>query len=121
MAKKKKAAPRSAFEIAQELLGVREEKNKLAAIDKALTTELKERIKAGEEQDSFKIISENKLTIKDRDRVLEWAEKEAPHSITVDMKVARSIIMRQFTLPAGFEVKVSEKLVSMESSNEEEE
>lgn len=120
-AKKAKKEPRSTFDIASELLEVRQLKNRYVEIDAKLTAELKTRIKDGDnDQDYFEIRTYPDIKIVNASKAVEWAQKNYPHLLTVDGKAARAILKRALTpLPAGFETKQVERLTQIGSNDEE--
>lgn len=120
MAKKTKTPERDSLDIAQELLEIRQLKNKLIAQDKSLTDMLKARLKEGDEgQDLFELQHSPTLSITDPKLALAWAQKNYPHIVTVDMKSARAILQREFKLPEGFEVIENYRLVVTGVAEEE--
>lgn len=120
MAKPKKTkAPADVLDLAEKLMDIRKKKHELEAVDKALATELKKRIKAGESQDLFKLSTSQGLEVLDASQAILWAQATAPHALTVDTKIAKAILGTYDTLPAGFGVKVTEKLVQTEQEVEE--
>lgn len=119
--KTKKGAQKSTLDIASELLEVRQLKNKYTLIDKALTTELKTRLKDGDDsQDYFEITTARAIEITDQSKAVAWAQEKYPHILTVDTKAAKTILQRELTpLPEGFEVKETERLTQVGNNNEE--
>jgi len=112
--KTKKIHERDTLDIAQELLALRRQKNDAAAVERVLADELKRRLKEGDaSQNLFEIDIARTLKITDRDKAVAWAQAKYPHIITVDAKAARTILQREFSLPDGFTVSESERLVQV--------
>lgn len=113
MAKKtKKKEELSTYDLAVELHEVRRSKNELLAVEKKLSAQLKARIKEGDKsQDIFAIETARTLKITDREKAVAWAQEKYAHIITVDTKAAKTILSREFSLPDGFAIEDTERLV----------
>lgn len=116
----KKPKEKTAADIAGELLECRKAINEWKAIEKPLAEALKDRIKAGEQQDSFKITTSATFKVEDRDSALAWANKYAPQVITVDATAARKVFLGDVATNAmgsaeknGFIFAETEKLVAL--------
>lgn len=123
MAKKTKV--QTAEDIAIKLLECRKAINEWKAIEKPLADSLKERIKAGEKQDSFKLTTSATFKVDDREKAIEWAQKYAPNVITVDATAARKVFLGDVATGSmgaaesnGFTFKETEKLVAIGESEE---
>ena len=121
----KKPKEKTAADIASELLECRKAINEWKAIEKPLADALKERIKAGEQQDSFRITTAATFKVEDREVALAWAQKYAPAVITVDATAARKVFLGDIATGSmgsaeknGFIFKETEKLVAVGESEE---
>ncbi len=126
MAKKKtKPVEKSAADIAAELLEVRSEINVLKQAEKAISDELKKRMKLGEEQDIYEFIPSQSLKIADHAKALWWATKYVPRALTIDTKLARIAFMNDFKgelgtpETQGFKLSVTESLREKKASPDE--
>jgi len=121
----KKAKTKTAEDIASELLECRKAINEWKAIEKPLTEALKERIKAGEKQDSFRITTAVTFKVEDKEKAMAWAAKYAPQVITVDPTAARRVFLGDVATGSmgteesnGFAFKETERLVTVGGSDE---
>ena len=121
----KKAKIQTAAEIASQLLEARNAINDWKAIEKPLADALKQRIKAGEPQEHFKLSVATSFKVKDPSRALQWAQKYAPNVITVDATAARRVFLADTATGSmgtaesqGFEYKETERLTAVGESEE---
>ena len=117
---KKTEKVKTAVDIAILLMDARNAINDWKAIEKPLAEELKLRIKAGEQQESFRITTSSTFKVEDRERAIEWAQKYAPAVITVDATAARKVFLGDVATGAmggaeknGFVFAETEKLVAL--------
>lgn len=116
--KKKKVVQKTAAEVAAELLEVRSEINILKQAEKAISDDLKKRMKDGEPQDLYEFIPSTSLKIKDYTAVLAWAQKFVPRTLTVDTKAARAAFMGDLKGELGTPEAHGFQLVVVESLRE---
>lgn len=121
----KKVKVQTAESIALELLECRKAINEWKAIEKPLTDALKQRIKAGEAQEHFKLTSAVSFKVEDKDKALKWANKYAPAVITVDATAARKVFLGDVATGSmgseesnGFVFKETERLIAIGESEE---
>lgn len=127
MAKKKTViVDRTAYEIAQELLEIRDEINVLKAAEKSVSDELRKRMEAGQEQNLFKLLPITTLKIAHLDTALAWARSFAPHIITVNTTAARKIFLADALTGSlgspekgGFVLNTVEQLREVKGNSEE--
>lgn len=119
-------ATKTAADIASELLECRRAIAEWKAIEKPLADALKERIKAGEEQNYFKITTAATFKVDNIKKAIKWAQKFAPATLTVDATAARRIFLGDVATGSmgsaeknGFVFKETEKLVSISDKDEE--
>ena len=122
MAKKKEETAES---IAVKLMDARNAINEWKAIEKPLADALKARIKAGEQQDSFKLTTSATFKVDDVKTALKWAEQYAPDVITVDATAARKVFLADTATGSmgtaeknGFVFAETEKLVAISGKEE---
>lgn len=115
---------RSAYTIAIELQEIRDELNVLKQAEKAVSDELKTRMRAGEEQDLFHFLPITSLKIADAKKVLAWAKKNAPALITVNTTAARKVFLGDALTgklgtpeSAGFVLTTVEQLREVKAKN----
>ncbi len=115
----KKASVKTAADIASELLECRKAINEWKAIEKPLSDALKQRIKAGEQQEHFKLTVATSFKVQDPQKALQWANKYAPAVVTVDATAARRVFLADTATGSmgtpesqGFQFLESERLVA---------
>lgn len=122
MAKKKVTLEKSAVQVATELLEIRAELNQIKNIEKALSLDLKKRMKMGETQDYFRLIPAVTMRVVDAVKALAWASKYAPSVITVNAVQARQVFLGDIATGSmgsveanGFQFKETETLREIRS------
>lgn len=122
----RKPKEKSATDIASELVEARNAINEWKAIEKPLADALKERIKAGEEQEYFKITTAASFKVQDKEKALEWAQKYAPSVITVDATAARRVFVGDVATGSmntpesnGFKFVETERLVALKGEEDD--
>lgn len=125
MTKKKAVAVRSALNIAEELLSVRAEKKTIDALEKTLTTALKEAMhtEMTKEAGLFELSTARTLSVSDKVVAWEWAKENnclVPEKI--DTSKAKEILRHTFDDPSkfGFAVVESERIVPKGRASDEE-
>ena len=121
----KKPKEKTAADIASELLECRKAINEWKAIEKPLSDALRQRIKAGEPQDYFKLTTATSFKVEDPQKALQWANKYAPNVITVDATAARRVFLSDTATGSmgtpesqGFAFKETERLTVIGESEE---
>lgn len=121
----KKTKVQSAEDIAVKLLECRNAINEWKAIEKPLTDALKQRIKAGEAQEHFKLTTAITFKVDDVGKAIGWATKYAPQVITVDATAARRVFLGDIATGSmgseesnGFAFKETERLVAVGEKEE---
>ena len=111
---------KTAAEIASELLECRKAINEWKAIEKPLADALKQRIKAGEPQEYFKMTIASSFKVDNLKKALKWAQKYAPSTITVDATAARKVFLGDVATGSmgnaeknGFTFKETERLTAI--------